>query len=347
MTQALTVSEILKKDGHTITGFMVGKVKKRVIPQYFIESANTQIGCYPTPEFHYTLINKRVSVFKTIIYNLTPSRVGSMLSSIRYIHNVIKEHNPDVVINFYEPIFGIYAMIYKPKARIISIAHQFMIFAKGSYYTEGAIGKYSLKLLSAICRSRSFLTIALSVYPWISKKSGFKVVPPLLREDLFKLNPYDGDYLLCYILNIGYANDIREWHINNKHVVIHVFWDNFVAPEDLVYNENLHFHHIDDKKFLRYLEGCSGLITTSGFETICEAAFLGKPVLMTPAHLEQKINAYEFNKLQFGIVSKEMNPTLLIEYIKKKRGDISGNLGYRNRILSAERIFLDTFGALY
>jgi len=347
MTQALTVSKILKEDGHTVTGLMVGKVKRRLIPQYFFESADTQVGYYPTPEFHYTSLNKRVSLFKTIIYNLTPSRVGSMLSSIRYIHNVIKEHNPDIIINFYEPLFGVYAMTYKPKVKIVSIAHQFMIFAKGSYYADGVIGKHSLKLLSAICRSRSSVTIALSVYPWISKKSSFKVIPPLLREDLFKLKPYDGGYLLCYILNIEYAKDLREWHNNNKDVVIHVFWDNFGAPEGLVYNENLHFHHIDDKKFLKYLEGCSGLITTSGFEAICEAAFLGKPVLMTPAHLEQRINAYEFAKLKFGIVSKELNPTLLVEYIKKKKGDIPGDLGYRNRILSAERILLDTLGASY
>jgi len=340
MTQALAVSKILREDGHTISGLIVGKVRQREIPHFF-KATDTYVGSYPTPEFFYSRSNKKVSIAKTILYNLTPARIYSFFGSLRYIDKLLAEHKPDLVINFYEPIFGIYTFFYKPKIKIVSIAHQFMIFAKGSYYEQSTIEKRSIKLLSAICRYKSNLTLALSVYPWESNDDDFRVIPPILREDVIKLTPYDDEYLLCYLVNNGFTADLVSWNHFNNDVEIHVFMDSFVAPNGFTYNGNLHFHQIDGKEFLKYLEGCSGLLTTAGFETICEAAYLGKPVLMTPAHLEQEINAYEFSRLNLGIVSKEVNPILLLEHIKKTRSPLNDNLTLRNRVLSAEKILLD------
>lgn len=39
------------------------------------------------------------------------------------------------------------------------------------------------------------------------------------------------------------------------------------------------------------MQGCSGYVTTAGFESVCEAMYLGKPVMMIPTHVEQEINA--------------------------------------------------------
>jgi len=128
--------------------------------------------------------------------------------------------------------------------------------------------------LSAICNYISTLTLALSAYSWESNEDGFIVIPPLLRDEVLELEPYDGGYLVCYILNKEYAADLIIWNNFNNDITIHVFWDNSNAPDGFSYNKILHFHHIDDKKFLKYLEGCSDLLTTAGFEAICEAAFL-------------------------------------------------------------------------
>jgi len=41
------------------------------------------------------------------------------------------------------------------------------------------------------------------------------------------------------------------------------------------------------------MAGCRAVMCTAGFESVCEAAFLGKPVLMVPleGHDEQRLNA--------------------------------------------------------
>ena len=37
--------------------------------------------------------------------------------------------------------------------------------------------------------------------------------------------------------------------------------------------------------------GCKAYASTAGFESVCEAMYLGKPILMVPAHIEQDCNA--------------------------------------------------------
>ena len=67
-------------------------------------------------------------------------------------------------------------------------------------------------------------------------------------------------------------------------------------------DETLSFHQIDDVKFLNAMAGCKAYASTAGFESICEAMYLGKPVLMVPAHIEQDCNAYDAMKAGAGII---------------------------------------------
>lgn len=71
-------------------------------------------------------------------------------------------------------------------------------------------------------------------------------------------------------------------------------------------DETLSFHQIDDVKFLNAMAGCRAYASTAGFESICEAMYLGKPVLMVPAHIEQDCNAYDAMKAGAGIISDSL-----------------------------------------
>ncbi|WP_156099876.1 glycosyltransferase family protein [Hoylesella buccalis] len=50
---------------------------------------------------------------------------------------------------------------------------------------------------------------------------------------------------------------------------------------------------MDDQKFLYYLANCKAYATTGGFESVCEAMYMGKPAMMIPVHVEQECNAHE------------------------------------------------------
>lgn len=47
--------------------------------------------------------------------------------------------------------------------------------------------------------------------------------------------------------------------------------------------------------------GCKAYLTTAGFESVCEALYLGKPVLMVPVHVEQECNAWDAQKVGAGV----------------------------------------------
>jgi len=96
-------------------------------------------------------------------------------------------------------------------------------------------------------------------------------------------------------------------------------------------------HKINDDEFLYYMEKCSGYITTAGFESICEAMYLGKPVLMVPTHLEQEINAADAVLAGAGISSNSYNIGKLLKYIERAPAKSDSFIKWADH---AEEIFL-------
>ncbi|WP_369682453.1 hypothetical protein [Hoylesella buccalis] len=41
------------------------------------------------------------------------------------------------------------------------------------------------------------------------------------------------------------------------------------------------------------MANCKAYATTGGFESVCEAMYMGKPAMMIPVHVEQECNAHE------------------------------------------------------
>lgn len=54
------------------------------------------------------------------------------------------------------------------------------------------------------------------------------------------------------------------------------------------------------------MSSCRAYATTAGFESVCEAMYLGKPLLMVPAHIEQDCNAYDAARGGAGIISDSL-----------------------------------------
>ena len=170
----------------------------------------------------------------------------------------------------------------------------------------------------------------------IPKKKLF-VVPPVLRKNILDLNPKNEGFIHGYMLNQGYANEIIEWHKKNPNIETHFFWDKKDANEETVIQKNLIFHKINDVKFLDYMSRCTGYASTAGFESICEAMYLNKPIMMIPTagHFEQKCNALDASLSGAGIFSDEFDITKLLEYIPNHKTD---NAIFKKWVDSANKI---------
>lgn len=341
LTQAISLSQILRKNGHEIVEVLVGKKSEGEVPEFFIDKVGAPVERFATPAFSLSASEKKVKIWKSIISNLTPKKLKKYYKSTEFIHERIKKQKPDAVVNFYDMLAGWTHFIHRETVPFINIGHTFLMdHPNYVIQPKKKHEKLLIRINNAFCAWGATKILGLSFYH-IPKCRGKNiiVVPPLMREEIKKLNPTNGEFILGYMVRSGYLNEVKQWHKKNQHVELHVFSDKNNEES----SHNLEIHEIDDEKFLHYMEKCSGYITTAGFESICEAMYLGKPVLMIPTHLEQKINAADAVLAGAGISSNHYDIGKLLEYIETAPAK---SHTFNEWVDSAEEIFLQQLTTL-
>ncbi|MFR9649642.1 MAG: glycosyltransferase family protein [Rikenellaceae bacterium] len=339
MTQAITMANILREAGHLVEHVMVGKCSNRELPQFFIEKIGAEITTFDSPAIDYGRKGKKGNMMRSVLLNAAPSKVVKWMRSISTISRTVKRSEADVVINFYDMLLGVSALLGQVRKPIINIAHQYLIHhsdypLRGSYRSERA----TLAMMNRMCSFRSRKILALSLYPLQScRNERVEVVPPLLRSEIFSLRPTDEKFILGYMLNPAYIDDILEWKKSCPETQVHLFWDKKDEPELKEHCKGLWMHRINDSLFLDMMSRCSGYITTAGFESVCEAAYLGKPIVMIPSHIEQQLNAADAAKARVGIESERFDLERLIEYIPHHDHP---NEEFRKWVDSAKEIYI-------
>lgn len=316
MTQAIALAAILRADGHQVVEALVGASAGRTIPAFFVEKIDCPVHQFESPNFVMGKNKKNVDMLQTLVRNVTLGKGRTFLDSINFIEQRIEASGAERVINFYELLGSLSTLHHKKrhKVEMIGIAHQYLLqHSEFTYDHRGKKGVGFLKLHAHMSAAGLSQLLALSFYPLGNDRAGrVTAIPPLLREEVLKIKPTNGAHILGYMLNEGYADEVMEWHKENREVPLHIFWDKASAPDELVVDGTLTFHKINDTKFLELMASCRGYITTAGFESVCEALYLGKPAMMIPAHIEQSINASDAMKVGAGVVADSFNISKLI-----------------------------------
>lgn len=321
MTQAISLFQILKENGHEISHVIVGKSKRRELPKFFFDQIDSPITQLESPNFVTDQNARSVNIYKTLTTNLRKLRI--FLSSVNQIDHIVKNEQPDVVVNFYDFLGGLFFLMKKPKVRHIAMAHQFLLnhssfqFPKGRFYD-----KFSLLVGNRLASYGAHKILGLSFQSMVDEpKKNLFVVPPLLRERARSTKTSLGDHFLVYMVNHGYADEVKAFHAKHSEVPIHCFWDKKDEPEILKVDDTLTIHQLDDEKFLSYMASCKGYLTTAGFESVCEAMYMGKPILMVPVegHYEQACNALDAVKAGAGVSSEIFDLEVLLDYLPQHK----------------------------
>lgn len=340
MTQAMTLYDLLIEQGNTVCAVILGSSGKRDTPEFFHKKIKAPIFNLVSPNFVSDKKNKSINIGKSVVHNLL--KLKTFKSSLDKIDTIIKEHQPDVIINFFDLLMGLYYRFYKPTTKMICIAHQYIYYHPDFEFPKGYFfDKIAIKFYTKLTSKGSTKNLALSFYKVYTHHDDVVVVPPLLRKEIFELPTNPQDYFLVYLVNNGYYEDLIKWHKENPDVKIHCFTD---SPEKLTElfpysNSNLMLHAINDKLFLEKMSASIGLASTAGFESVCEAMYLGKPVLLVPieGHFEQFCNSRDAAKAGAGIYDNSFNLSNLINYTKNKVYD---NSHFRNWVGTAkEKIY--------
>ena len=340
-TQALALASILREHGHEVVAVLVGKSDSRQIPLFFRNKIQAPIEEFQSPNFTSFYKQKRPSILLSMADNV--SRPFVFRKSLLFMKEKIEEVRPDVVINFYEMItgmaFGIYRFDKKMGVKMICIAHQYVL-VNPNYRTtaEQDMKFYFLRMLSRITSNRAHKILALSFRDMPgSKDKRIVTVPPLLRPEIFQMKPTPGDYIHGYMLNAGYFEEVSKWHAKHPEIPLHFFWDKSDADEVTKVDDTFTLHRLNDELFVQSMAGSMAYATTSGFESLCEALYFQKPVLMIPVHVEQEFNAYDAGLSGVGIPGKKFNLNKLIAFIPHYKPDPN----FRDWVHQAEARFIE------
>lgn len=306
MTQALALRRLLADAGHEVVAVVMGTSERREVPAFVRESIQAPLTFVPSPNFVADANDRSVQVGATIAQTL---RNGATLyRGLDAVAQTIERHDPDVVVNFFEPMAGAAYLRHAPAVPLVSIAHQYMFLHPAYRFPPGRrLSRWGAQAFARLTTARASRILALSLYPAPDRPhERMAVMPPLLRPSVFKQPVGRTEpFYLVYVVNSGYADEVVRWHEQHPSVHLHCFWDRPDADEVEVYDDTLTFHALDGPKFLSMMARCRGLVSTAGFESIAEAMYFGKPVQVVPVegHFEQWCNAFDTVRAGAGVRS--------------------------------------------
>lgn len=323
LTQAIAMEDLLRRNGYEVVEVLVGKSNSRRLPGFFNRSIQAPVKRFLSPNFLPTTANKRASLSRSVAYNVM--KLPTYIKSMHYIHTRIEESGAELVINFYELLTGLTYLLYRPAVPQISIGHQYLFLHRDFEFPgKNRLNLCLLRFFTRLTCIGAQEKLALSFREMEDDGTAHvRVVPPLLRKEVLSCESTQGDYLHGYMVNAGFGENIKIWHGAHPEVPLHFFWDKQDEEEVCRVDETLTFHQIDDVKFLRYMAGCKAYATTAGFESVCEAMYLGKPLLMVPAHIEQDCNAYDAARSGAGVISDGFDLERLLAFSGSYRPDTS------------------------
>ncbi len=317
MSQALALDKMLTQNGDEVVHTFIGKSSRRTVPEYFLRQISSQVEQIDSPNFQLDSKNRSLSLIKSILYNTR--FLKTYYNSLQKIDQAVKRYKPDVMINFCDFLGGFYFWLFRPGIRHIAIGHHFLAAHPKFPFAPGRLlEKWFFKTNNALSSMRADQRIALSFRPLTPNIIGKTIVaPPLLRNKITKAETTKDPFILAYIVNDGYAEKLIEWHLQNPDTVIHCFWDRKGYSSKYNAHQNFILHPLDEDDFIDHIARCSGYATTAGFESVAEALYMEKPVMVVPVEgqYEQACNALDAEYYGQVIRSEKFDLSVLVNLI--------------------------------
>jgi uncharacterized protein (TIGR00661 family) len=335
LTQAIAMYNLLKGNGDEVVETLVGKNRRVELPAFFYEKMQPcPIATFESPHFLFSAKSKKSLLWKSVGYSLL--RLPAYLRGVAFIRRRIAASGAERVVNFYEILTGLTYALYRPQKPCVCVAHQYLFLHSGfAFPPKSRLKIAALLLFTRLTALNACRLLALS-FGEMPREGRIHVIPPLLRREATQQATRSEGYILGYVLNAGLAEEVRAWHRRNPGIPLHFFWSKKGAPHELREDETLVFHQLNDASFLNYMARCSAYAATGGFESICEAMYLQKPVLMVPMHIEQECNAFDAASAGAGVAAPAFDLTRLVAYLPayKPNPDFAAWVDRANRMVA-------------
>jgi uncharacterized protein (TIGR00661 family) len=303
-TQSLALRSMLERQGHTVVNTLLGKnfLRAKNILYRKIQHQN-----YFSPVFLRKRDKTGINLFTTFLYNFILSPL--YLFSILQIAFRIRASNAGVIVVFYDFVGQAGSFLSFSGKPVFTISHHY--FFEHESFEFPAVRKLErlmLKIHSSLASigAHKKLAISFTHEPDIPGKKIY-VVPPLLRAEIINAEPVVGRHVHIYCLQPGFINSIIQLAQRTPEkdfiVFIHEFQKETILPE------NLKISGISGKEFLESIRTAGLVICTAGFETLAEAVFLDKSLIIVPSknHFEQYCNSVDAIRANAATAEENFN----------------------------------------
>src|SRR5215467_945902 len=139
MTQAIAMSEMMQRRGHQIVAVVAGTNQTRKLPTFFEQAFGVPVRPIVSPGFS----------LKKLRGNLPSYR-----KSLATIGAAIQKTQPDLIVNFLEPLMGVFNVLRPHKVPVLVVGHQYMLehpdFVKEKKFKSEQMGmKFYIKVTGA------------------------------------------------------------------------------------------------------------------------------------------------------------------------------------------------------
>lgn len=305
--------------GHAIrTGVIVDRIKEKYEVHIFSsERAYTYLkskfdNVYEIGGFNTVYSNNKVKNLQTLANafkrNPTNIKVG-----YENLYKKAAQLKPDVIVTDFELYASIVANL--RNIPLISLDNIQIITQTKYDYPKNQIGE----MLKAKGIAKGYVVrpkiniITSFFYPKIKPRKKAVLYPPIIREDIMKLEPENGNHIIVYQTSKESEKLVsRLKMLKNEKFIIYGFNKNKT-------DENLTFKEFNEDEFYDDLASSKAVICNGGFTFICEAIYLKKPIYSVPAigNFEQILNGFYVQKLGYGEYHEVLSAKLIANFLKR------------------------------
>ena len=231
---------------------------------------------------------------------------GDLKKSLRLMYSVAKAVKPHIIISDFEFYSNLLSKIMR--LPLISLDNMHVL-------TQAELNvprKYRTERLAAESVVRSFIQlptrclITSYFYPPLKNKKKCKYFPPVLRDEIMNLEPYNGEHVLVYQTSDSNLKMLELLKNFDDEFIVYGFHKDKKEG-------NLLFKKFNETEFFQDLAHARAVISNGGFTLISEALYLGKPVLSVPVkgQFEQILNALYLDRLGYGEFHEELDREII------------------------------------
>lgn len=266
---------------------------------------------YKIGGFNTVYINNKVNNTKTLINALKRNPLN-IEEGYEELYKKARKLSPDVIVTDFE----IYATMVSKLLSIplISLDNIHMITQTAIDYPpkhQGEMLKAKGVIKSYVIKPKIHILTSF-FYPKIKPKKRAVLYPPVIREDILKLEPTIEDHIIVYQTSKESVKLVEQLKSLNEKFIVYGF------NKDEV-DKNLTYKLFNENEFYNDLASAKAVICNGGFTFISEAISLKKPIYSVPAigNFEQTLNGFYVQKLGYGEYHEEMSPKKVEKFLKR------------------------------